>query len=102
MIGESLGTPRESAGFRGCQRASPLIQRLRLERDALFARRLALRVLLYPVLPLLAGGAILAAEFDARDLGVADPALFRSGRGEVLDKGVRKGRAGLAVEDVGL
>ena len=42
-----------------------------MERDVLFAGGLSLVVGLDPVFPVLAGGAVLAAELQARDVGVA-------------------------------
>ena len=57
----------------------PLLQRLRRKRDVRLAGRLLFGVLFDPVFPVLAGGAILAAELDAGDLGEAHFALF--GRG---------------------
>ena len=50
---------------------------------------------------MLAGGAIFAGEFEARDFCVADFALLGSLWGEVLDVGIGECRAGLAIEDEG-
>jgi hypothetical protein len=47
----------------------------------LFAGGFLFVVGLDPVFPVLAGGAIFAAEFEARDLGVAHFALFGRGFG---------------------
>src|SRR5271157_231313 len=80
----------------------PLLQRLRLQRNPLLAGSLLFVVGLHPVLPVLAGGAILAAELNAGDLGVAHLALLGRVGTVVLHPGVGQRGAGVAVEDVGL
>ena len=79
----------------------PLLQLVRMQRDGLFARCRLFVVGLDPVVPMLAGGAIFAADLLTRDLGVAYFALFGSAGGEVLDERIGEGGAGVAVEDVG-
>src|SRR5580700_5316107 len=82
--------------------ASRLIQGFRLEGNALLAGCLPLVVLPHPVPPLLAGGAVLAGEFDCGDLGVAHLPLLRGAGREILHAGAGEGRPRPAVEDVRL
>ena len=65
-------------------------------------RRPSFVVSLHPVFPVLARGAILAAEFKRGNLRIAQLALFRRVRSEVLHPGIGQRWPGLAIEDVGL
>src|SRR5581483_6285111 len=62
---------------------------------------LALVVSLYPIFPVLARGAVFAAELKTGDLGVAQLALAVGFRCEVLHPGIGKRGARVTVEDVG-
>ena len=55
-----------------------------------------------PVFPVLAGGAVFAAKFKARHIGIAQLALVGRLGSEVLHPGVGERGAGVAIEDVGL
>ena len=73
-----------------------------MQSDVLFAGGFLLVVGLHPIFPVLAGGAVFAAEFEARDVGVAQLALFRRIGGEVLDPRIGQRAAGVAIENVGI
>src|SRR5579863_994697 len=81
---------------------SSLLQRLRVQRNALFAGSLAFVVSLHPIFPVLTGGAVFPAELQARNLGVADFTLLRRAGSEVLDKRIGKGSPRLAIKNVRL
>src|ERR1035441_7975154 len=89
-------------GAIGGAKRTPLLQRLRRERNVLFASGFLFLVGLHPILPVLAGGAILAAEFDAGDVSVTHLALLLRIGGEVLQEGFGQRGTGFAIEDKGL
>ena len=66
--------------------------------DVLFAGGLLFVVGLDPVFPVLAGGAVFAAEFEAGDLGVAHLALLSGAGSEVLHEGIGQRGAGLRLK----
>ncbi len=78
-----------------------LVEGVGMEGDVLFAGGLLFVVGLYPVFPMLACGAVFAAELEARNFGVADFALVVGFGREVLNKGIGESGAGDAIEDVG-
>ncbi len=75
VVADKAGGAGEEDFHRLSKASSSLLQRLRNQGDVLFAGGFLFVPGLDPVFPVLAGGAVFAAEFEAGDVGVGDFAL---------------------------